>query len=451
MYTSYIGKKFLKLYNEREGTSYMAEDFFNYIVHPLFFNDDKHFINVANSSFFQSVSHKQKDSGKSIHEIKLERFHKNVKEDGASLTTLVGYAAQGITAGTSGQLTTMRTNIETEEMYASWVGIGLSVSMGGGYSIIIDDSEILLGIFNGWEIYRKFLVQTPNLKGNQIDVWNSYWLCHVLSPRFDIRNPLDGFELPQPVPCKADKWRKMGLIEFESINWLKIVFSMAKKYPIKVFTINAFKFADTNQTLGFINLYLPEIRRFYEIRDAIFISKTESVLSDEEIENLSPYFFFKEACKLGSLGLKSIEPKKLREFIPVGTYQYAQGKDYMFSDEESIKNYQLFKIWIIAMLNKTELLNMASGIATVLTKIEKDSKEAKRGKTTSDQETKRIFEIKSIKAFVDELISVMEKSPEDSLLIRETVEEVIKMPYDLFPLFITLIKFEYNFKLTNKN
>lgn len=451
MYTSYIGKKFLKLYNEREGTNLSAEDFFNNVVYPLFFNDDKHFINVANSSFFQSVSQKLVNSGKSIHEIKLERFHKNVKEDGASLTTLVGFAAQGITAGTSGQLTTMKTNIETEEMYASWAGIGLSISMGGGFSMIIDDSEILLGLFSGWEIYRKFLVQTPNLKGNQIDVWNSYWLCHVLSPKFDTQNPLDGFELPQPIPCKADKWRKMGLMEFESINWLKVVFSMAKKYPNKFFTINAFKFADTNQTLGFVNLYLPEIKRFFEIRDAIFISKTESLLSDEEIENLSPYFFFKDACKLGAIGLKSIEPKKLREFMPVGTYQYAQGKDYMFSDEESIKNYQLFKIWIIAMLNKTELLNMASGIAQVLTKIEKDSKEAKRGKTTTDQETKKIFEIKTVKAFVDELIIVMEKSPEDSMLIRETVEEVLKMPYDLFPLFTTLIKFEYNYKITNKN
>lgn len=450
MYTSYIGKKFLKLYNKREGTDFSAEQFFDNVVHPLFFNDDMHFINVANSSFFQSVPQKQIDSGISIHEIKLKRFHKNVKEDGASLTTLVGYAAQGITAGTSGQLTTMKTNIETEDMYASWAGIGLSVSMGGGFSMIIDDSEILLGLFSGWKVYRKFLMQTPNLKGNQIDVWNSYWLCHILSSKFEAQNPLDGFELPQPVPCKADKWRKMGLMEFESMNWLKVVFSMARKYPNRVFTINAFKFADTNQTLGFVNLYLPEIRRFYEIRDAIFISKTESVLSDEEIENLSPYFFFKEACKLGTIGLKSIEPKKLREFMPVGTYQYAQGKDYLFSGEESIKNYQLFKIWIIAMLNKTELLNMASGIAQVLTKIEKDSKEAKRGKTTTDQETKKIFEIKSVKSFVDELIIVMEKSPEDSMLIRETVEEVLKMPYDLFPLFITLIKFEYNFKITNK-
>lgn len=450
MYTSYIGKKFLRLYNEKERTTLNAEDFFNDVIYPLFFNDEKHFINVANSSFFQPISQKEIDTGKSTHKIKLERFHKNIKEGGPSLTTLVGYAAQGITAGTSGQLTSMSTQIDTNEMYASWAGIGLSVSMGGGYSMILDDTELLLGLYEGWYFYRKFLTQTPNLKGNQIEVWNSYWLCHRLSPKYDVSDPLAGFELPQPVPCKAEKWKKMGLVEFESINWIKVVFALTKKYPNKVFTINAFKFADTNQTLGFINLYLSEIKRFYEVRDTIFISETETILTDEEIENLSSFFFFKEACKLGTIGLKAIEPAKLREYMPKGSFLYAQGKDYKFSNEESFKNYQLFKIWIIAMLNKTELLNMASGIAQILINIEKDSKEAKRGKTTTDQETKKIFETKSIKTFVDELIVVMEKSPENSILIRETVEEVLKMPYDLFPLFITLIRFEYNYKITTK-
>ncbi|MFT3740390.1 MAG: hypothetical protein QM786_16710 [Breznakibacter sp.] len=433
-----------------KGIDYSAEDFFNNVIHPLFFNDEKHFINVANSSFFQSVPQKQLDTERTIHDIRLERFHKNVKEDGASLTTLVGYAAQGLAAGTSGQLTSMKINIETEEMYASWAGIGLSVSMGGGYSIIINDSEILLGLHSGWEIYRKYLTQTPNLKGNQVDVWNSYWICHVLSPKFDARNLLDGFELPKPVPCKADKWRKLGLTEFESMNWIKVVFAIAKKYPNRIFTINAFKFADTNQTLGFINLYLPEIKRYYEVRDSLFISSTKSILSDEEIENLSPHYSFKDACKLGTIGLKSIEPDKLREYMPIGSFPYSQGKEYRFSDEESITNYQLFKTWIIAMINKTELLNMASGIAQVLTKIEIDSREAKRGKTTTEQEAKKIFEAKSIKSFINELILVMDKSPKDSNLIRETIEEVLKMPYDLFPLFITLIKFEYTYKNLKK-
>ncbi len=371
-----------------------------------------------------------------------------MKEDGASLTTLVGYAAQGISAGTSGQLTNMKVNIDTNEMYASWAGIGLSIAMGGGYSMIVDDPEILFGLFKGWEFYRKFLEQTPNLKGNQIDVWNSYWLCHILSSKFDVLDPLEGFDLPQPVPCKAEKWKKMGLLEFESINWVKVIFALTKKYPNKLFTINAFKFADTNQTLGFINLYLHEIKRLYEIRDKIFISKTESVLTDEEIENLSSFFFFKAACKLGTIGLKSIEPADLRKYMPTGTIPFAQGKEYKFSNEESFINYKLFKIWIVAMLNKTELLKLATEVATALIEFEKSDERGKKVFSTLSQEAR---ESGNIKAFVDKLTEVLNYQPTNSDVFKEVVEEILKMPSDSFPLFATLIRFEYAYKKSKNN
>ena len=53
MYTSYIGKKFLKIYNERMHTSLSACEFFEQVFFPLFFNDDRHLMHVSNSPFFQ--------------------------------------------------------------------------------------------------------------------------------------------------------------------------------------------------------------------------------------------------------------------------------------------------------------------------------------------------------------------------------------------------------------
>jgi hypothetical protein len=52
--------------------------------------------------------------------LKLERFHKNVGE-GPSLTTLVGYAAQDLQAGTSGQVTSLDCKINEDEMYGDWL------------------------------------------------------------------------------------------------------------------------------------------------------------------------------------------------------------------------------------------------------------------------------------------------------------------------------------------
>lgn len=53
MYTSYIGKKFLKIYNEKMHTDISAEEFFDRIFFNLFFNDERHLIHVSNSPFFQ--------------------------------------------------------------------------------------------------------------------------------------------------------------------------------------------------------------------------------------------------------------------------------------------------------------------------------------------------------------------------------------------------------------
>lgn len=452
MYTSYIGKKFLRLYNEREGKDLTAKQFFEEIIFPLFFNSDKHFLNVANSSFFQSVSQELLKSGKTIHQIKLERFQKNVEEDGASLTTLVGYAAQGIQAGTSGQVTSLNIELGEEEMYSSWVGSGFAIAMGGGYSILIDKDDLLWGLFDGWEIYRNYLKQTDNLKGNQIDVWNSYWVVHALSDLYLPDFPMNEFQQPEFLTCKAEKWKKLGYVEFGSNNWVKIMFTLAKKFPKEVLTISAFKFADTNQTLGFINLYLPEVRKMYELRDAIFIEKSETVLKDKEIENLQTFFNFKNACQLGTIGLKALEPDKLRTYMPKGSVMYAQGKDFKFTNDNSLTNYNLYKLWITAMLNKTELLNLAAEVAKALLDVEKP-KEGKndRGKTTSSRLVEEIKDSANIKIFIEKLSLLLLESPSNADIYKSVVEHTLKMPTDNFPLFITLIRFEYQYQKSKSN
>jgi len=444
MYTSYIGKKFLKLFNELERTNLSAEQFFEKIQFPVFFDSDKHLMHVHGSTFFQSISdEKIKESGTEPL-ARLKRLQDDISNGKISGSIYVGYAAGEVTAVTSGQVTTMNYEITKEEMYLSWIGQGLAIGLKGGL-LFVDDEKIFRILFKGWNLYRKYHNQTPNLKPRQIETWNGQWL--FFCSQFKSLDLIDEDRFQIAIDSED---KEGGIKSIATIPWVKIVFSLCKIFGNRTFTAQAFVSSKTNTTYGFINIYLQEIRKMYEFCDSLFFDG-ESILKEEEIDTLTTFYSFSEACKIGTIGLKAIEPAKLREYMPKGSFLYAQGKEYKFSNEESFINYKLYKIWIIAMLNKTELLRMASGIAQVLTKIEKDSKEAKRGKTTTDQETKKIFEIKSVKSFVDELFIVMEKSPEDSMLIRETVEEVLKMPYDLFPLFITLVKFEYNYKLTNKN
>lgn len=431
MYTSFIGKKFLKLYNQRVGQNLTAEEFFEKIQFPLFFDDEKHLLHVHGSTFFQKIGKEDLAGGKKESLIRLERLQNDIAQGKKSGSTYVGYAAEKVTEVTSGQVSNLRVVIDKEEIYSSWIGEGLSLGVRGGL-ILFDNEDLLWHIFNGWSIYRKFLSQTPNLKARQIETWNGQFVYSTLSkPQetyCDFIPPVGGDE------------EESGFFSIPTVSWLKLIFALAKKFPKSEFIGNAYVLSKINSSFGFIKVFLPEIRMLYEFRDKVFLDKTNSILSDEEIEQLSSYYNFKEACRLGTIGLKAIEPAKLREFMPKNSVQYAQGKEYKFSDEQSYLNYKLFKIWITAMLNKSELLNLASEVADALLKFEN---QGEKGKTVFTRLSQEVRESNNLKVFIDKLTEVLNHTPTNANIFKKVVEETLKMPNDVLPLFVTLIRFEY--------
>ncbi|MDR0605643.1 MAG: hypothetical protein LBG80_15200 [Bacteroidales bacterium] len=438
MYTSYIGKKFLKLYNEREGKKLSAEEFFEKIQFPIFFDAKKHLMHVHNSTFHQKFSQKDVIGNKCESMVRLERLQKDIANEKISCSTYVGYAADKMTAVTSGQMSNLFRKIDKEEIYLSWIGEGLSIGVKGGL-ILFDEKDLLWHIFQGWNIYRKYLSQTPNIKEKQIEIWNGQFVYSTFQSthKMEDYNP----------PVERDKEKDRFFIP--TISWIKLLFVLSKVYPRKSFIGNAYILEKTNSTFGFIKIILPEIKKLYELRDILFINEPTTILSDKEIENLSTFYNFKTVCSLGTIGLKAIEPAKLREYMPKGSVMYAQGKDYKFSDEQSYSNYKLFKIWIMAMLNKTELLNLASNVAKALLKFEKMEE---RGKKVYSALSQDVRDANSLRVFINKLTEILERTPENAEIFKKVVEEGLKMPSDNYPLFVTLIRFEYVYwKLKSNN
>lgn len=437
MYTSYIGKKLLRLYNERENTNYSAKEFFNEVFFPIFFEDESHLMHVGNSPFFQ----KPKDEDVKLHGGKalaqLHNLQENIANDTPNMAIFVGFAAKDAQGTTSGQLTSMNFDIDEEEMYSSWFGEALGVMVSGGFVMLIDEDELLWALFEGWTNYRKFLQQTPNVKDKQIETWNGNWLCHRISRHY---NPDDSWE-----GLNVETAEQLGKIAIPTKAWAKVIFELAKKYPKKTITAYCYNLSQTNTTLGFINLLLPAVSEMFEFRDAIFLNERETILKDNEIAELETFYNFKNACKLGTIGLKALEPDKLRTYMPKGTVDYAQGKDFKFSDEKSFFNYQLYKLWIIAMLNKTELLQLASDVANALIAYESKGKDDNRGKSAISQESKEVREARNLREFIEGLTNILQKTPSNAEIFKEVVTQVLKMPSDNFPLFATLIRFEYQY------
>jgi len=397
-------------------------------------------MHVGNSPFFQRPSAKAMEGGLTKAQAQLKKLHQDIQNEVPNMATFVGFAAKDMIGTTSGQLSNINFKIEPDEMYASWIGEALGVGVSGGFVMLLDKEEVLWTLFKGWKVYRNYLQQTPNLKDKQIETWNGKWLTHVFSDSYNPEEPTENFELGEE--------EVLGKLAITTQRWSKVVFALAKKYPTQDITAYAYNLSQTNTTLGFINLRLPEVRHMWEWRNKTFINRKESALTEKEISQLEPYYNFKGACKLGTIGLKALEPDKLRDFLPA---PFGRNKDYKFSDESSYTQFQIYKLWIIAMLNKTELLDLAAQVATAIGEYENQNKAEGRGTNKASQDVKKIREAKNLKEFIESLTDLLEKTPGYASTFKQVVKDVLALPLDQFPLFITLIRFEYQYQKSNSN
>jgi hypothetical protein len=468
MYTSYIGKKFLKIYRQKKNLpdKYSAREFFDEVLFPLFFDDKEHLMHVGNSPFFQKPTKMAVEGYGSKSKAQLFNLHTKIAEGVPSGAIFVGYGAENIEATSSGQLTSMPLEIESDEMYASWIGQALAIGVSGGLAIQIDKDKILWGLFEGWTFYKKYLQQTPNLKDKQIETWNGHWLSHLLGKNYYADNPLANFD-PKPEVV-------LGKLAIPTIGWVKIIFALSREFPTQTITAYVYNFSQTNTTLGFINLYLPKVRSLIRLKEQLYTFSDDGK-NDRDFEQMYATFYnLKNACKLGVIGLKALEPNSLREFMPYGTVKYAKGNDYKFSNPNistkkgetaegfevrkqkitekyngEVINFQIFKTWIIAMLNnKKELNALAEQVAQTLIDFESNDRDSDtgRGKSTQTRLSEDVKSSKTLREFIEKMTEIMVKDKEGAVTFKKVKDAVIELPSDLFPLFVTLIRFEYQFK-----
>lgn len=468
MYTSYIGNKFLKIYREKNNLpdDYTARQFFDEELFPLFFDNVEHLMHVGNSPFFQRPTKKAVEEHGSKANAQLFNLHSKIAEGVPSGAIFVGYGAENREATSSGQITSMPFDFEANEIYASWIGQALAIGVSGGLAIQIDEDKILWTLHKGWEYYRKYLSQTPNLKDKQIETWNGHWLNHAFGEYFHANNPLAEFD------AKPEK--VLGKLAIPTIDWIKVVFALSRQYPKQTITAYVYNLSQTNTTLGFINLQLPKVRNLIRLKGELYTLPKERQNHKNFEQMYSTFYNLKNACKLGIIGLKALEPSKLRAFMPSGTAKYAQGKDYKFSNPNikekkneaaedfdvrkqkatdkykgEVINFQIFKTWIIAMLNNKKQLNaLAVEVAQALIDFETKGVSSAREKTkkVQSQLSKDVKASKTLREFIEKLTELMAKHKEGAMTFKKVKDAVIELPSDLFPLFITLIRFEYQFK-----
>ena len=430
MITSIFGRRFLSAYNKKYGTDYDAKTFFIEKFYPLFFNHEKYMIWAKNSPFVQMKKGQRVDilSSEERHE-KLVDFIKKVNDGARDDSIAPGYPASDAKefATTSGQVSNIHFNISQEDIYCSWFGVSLAVCVQGGLYILFENDEILLDIYEGWGKYRETLNSIPELKGYKVVTWNGQWLAHKYSYMYDEINPFANFD-----PYKTES----GAIAIETQSWVKLLFGISKKYNDRYSKILGyiFRIDKTNSTVGFIQFDISGIRRLQDLYVKWF--RVESGRLAEDLWNTE--FGFSTACKAGVIGIRALEPKGLRKYI------YGEEKrDLKFfrsnTDNKGIINFNIYKIWIMAMLNNESLWDKSDRFAKLLYDY---AISGERAKTVNSRKVDSVLKTTNRQKFIESLIEIIEDS-EHKDGFKEIAQTIDSMPSDNVPYFLTLIRFNY--------
>lgn len=435
MITSNIGKIFLDAYNEEYGTSYDARTFFLEQFYPLFFDQNKYMMTAGNSplenpklSWDDMIKGKKPFETSEQRKIRFEKLIKKIEESEADASIARGYASLDVTATTSGQVTDLKLPNSQEEIYTSWIGDALGIGVQGGFSILFSNKEILLDIFEGWKLYRTSLNETTMLKGNQINTWNGQWLSHYYDPReYNADMPLAGYN---PFNVNKD-----GIISIDTQTWTKILIGISKKYRNAQILGYIYSIGQTNTTIGFIPFDLTQIRRPIHLYEKIF-----GMSNGRNAESLwGTAIGFKTACTYGAIGIKAMEPKGLRDYVySKGDKVPKQPKTPKNEDEQI--NFNVYKIWILAMLNNDELWEKSQELAELLNEASSDKDKSISTKRKNLVETMlNATNKKQFIAAAAEVVSFIGKIDE----FKGIVKEIHGMPTDNVPYFLTLLRFQY--------
>lgn len=452
MIASAIGLSFLRAYNDKHNSSFSAKEFFEGIFVPLFFDYPKYMRTGGNSPLENPKFRKGKRPTKEERALRIKETIGKIENDPAA-SSAIGYPSNDIFATTSGQITNTNLSITTENVYLSWIGSGLGIGVQGGLAIYFDIPEILLTLYQGWQLYRNYLEEIPKLRPNQIDTWNGQWLSHAYGRDYTGISPTANFE--EPFATTKD-----GKTEVTTQRWVKILHGIARKFPEENMTGYVYNLGQTNTTIGFIQFNLSNLRKPIHFYRTLF--GENDFLDNARIieELLGSEFGFKASCTQGQIGVRALQPKGLMPFIRIrnGDAKLPKLKNTNVQmkkdeDEESFEKrrnqaqesfnyqyvtYKTYESWIMATLNNESLYDKATKYAQCFIEYEKGAGQARRNRITH---VKNALSATNKRKFVDALTRMVEN--QKISLLDDMVQEVIKMPTDNFPYFLTLIRFRY--------
>lgn len=461
MIAATIGRTFLKAWNEKYHKQYSVKEFFDKEYFVLFFDHPKYMQWITNSPFVQMKKGQKPEL--LTHEERLEKLndlHNKIANGLRDASVAIGFPAseEKEFATTSGLVTDLRIQSDPDEVYLSWIGGGLGVGISGGYSIFFDNPQILLKLYEGWKVYRRFLNDPTltKLRGNQINTWNGQWLNFASSEIDYIENPDFGYLSICDI-FKQDE----NVIEVNTIFWTRLYFNLSKILNEETSISYIYSLGQTNKTIGFTPFRFHQGRSILDIYKILF-GENDAISQKKDYENLFG-IHIKRACELGAIGLQALEPQGLREYFNKAKMpNYSTSPIIRKSGEqlekfedrikratqieyEKIISFRTYKTWLLAMItkNKQEDLHYSENVAKVLKKYRAEAKKRDRANLLENE----LLQAKTKKQFIDGLATLIKDVDPEMLDTFKTLRDKVHlMTAEDFGYFVVLLKFDYAYQ-----
>jgi hypothetical protein len=229
---------------------------------------------------------------------------------------------------------------------------------------------------------------------------------------------------------------KEDLLNLPTINWVQILLGISLHFSDEDLLGYLYILDKSNTTIGFIPFIMRDIKKPNQFYENIF-GKSSLLQNYKTIEKIyGTAVGLKKACNQGSIGVKAMEPKGLRDFFPNG--RETKKIVYIKNDYEQEITFNTYLIWILAMLNNEKLWDISREIAQQLITYKKGAEKARTNRTANIE---ALLASSRRKQFLQNLIPIVE---DDKTVDFENIGKIVHfMPEDNFPYFNTLLKFQY--------
>ncbi|MEG1999278.1 MAG: hypothetical protein RR015_04615, partial [Bacteroidales bacterium] len=332
---------------------------------------------------------------------------------------------------TLSQVTNMVIQSSSDDSMLSWVGDALSIGVSGGITILFEDESVLLDLFKGWKYYREYVNAHPMMKGNQINTWNGVWLAYYYGPHYNERMPVNLEKISKDA---------VGIMSLSTTNWISILKGIINQKKKDTMVGYLYQIKQQNLTYGFIPFSFNEIRRPFQLYKKLF-GEQALVRDHAKMELLfGGGIGLHAVCRRGAIGVRSMEPKGLHEYMVTSSKRKNIKKP---QNEDDTITYNIYLTWIMAVLNNADLWNQTVPIIQELISYQNG---AAKQRTNRKNNVETLLESRTMDIFLKHLIPLIQDTKADGKdiqIYQGLIELLSIMPRENYLYFNTLLRLRF--------